>query len=145
MPEVDALAAELFAELESRTRREGLQREVHLDVRYVGQEHTLTVAAPSADGRVATDAAGLSALFEREYARTFGHSMDEEHEIVTTRAAGARAARAAPCPADRRAATGARSASVEAWSFARDEVAPFALRRARLPCGPATRSRVPRS
>ena len=58
VPEVDALAAELFAELESRTRREGLQREVHLDVRYVGQEHTLTIAAPSADGRVATDAAG---------------------------------------------------------------------------------------
>ena len=36
--------------------------------------------------RLATDAASLSALFEREYARTFGHSMDEHHEIVTVRA-----------------------------------------------------------
>jgi N-methylhydantoinase A len=126
VPEVDALAAELFAELESRTRREGLQREVHLDVRYVGQEHTLTVAAPSTDGRVATDAAGLSALFEREYARTFGHSMDEEHEIVTTRAVVRvpRELRRVPRTGEQRPS---RSASVEAWSFARDEVASFAL------------------
>ena len=126
VPEVDALAAELFAELESRTRREGLQREVHLDVRYVGQEHTLTIAAPSADGRVATDAAGLSALFEREYARTFGHSMDEEHEIVTTRAVVRvpRELRRVPRTGEQRPS---RSASVEAWSFARDEVASFAL------------------
>ncbi len=126
VPEVDALAAELFAELESRTRREGLQREVHLDVRYVGQEHTLTIAAPSTDGRVATDAAGLSALFEREYARTFGHSMDEEHEIVTTRAVVRvpRELRRVPRTGEQRPS---RSASVEAWSFARDEVASFAL------------------
>ena len=40
---VEALADELFAELEARTKREGLRREIHLDVRYVGQEHTLTI------------------------------------------------------------------------------------------------------
>jgi N-methylhydantoinase A len=124
--EVDDLAGELFAELEARTRREGLQREVHLDVRYVGQEHTLTIAAPSLDGRIATDAAGLGALFEREYARTFGHSMDEEHEIVTTRALVRvpRELRRVPRTGELRPA---RAASVEAWSFARDDVAPFAL------------------
>ena len=107
--EVDALADELFAELESRTAREGLLREVHLDVRYVGQEHTLTITAPSAEGRVTADAAGLGALFEREYARTFGHSMDEEHEIVTVRALVRlpRELRPAPRPAERRAARAA--------------------------------------
>jgi N-methylhydantoinase A len=124
--EIDSLAAELFAELESRTRREGLQREIHLDVRYVGQEHTLTIAAPSANGRVATDAAGLGALFEREYGRTFGHSMDEEHEVVTTRAVVRvpRELRRVPRTGEQRPS---RSASAEAWSFARDEVASFAL------------------
>ena len=95
-------------------------------MRYVGQEHTLTIAAPSADGRVAADAAGLSALFEREYARTFGHSMDEEHEIVTVRALVRlpRELRRAPRAGEQRPA---RRRATEAWSFARDEFAPFAL------------------
>ena len=107
-------------------RREGLQREVHLDVRYVGQEHTLTIAAPSAGGRLATDAASLSALFEREYARTFGHSMDEHHEVVTVRALVRlpREIRHAPRT---NGARPARRERVEAWSFARDEAALFAL------------------
>jgi N-methylhydantoinase A len=114
---VDDLAAELFSELESRTARAGLQREVHLDVRYVGQEHTLTITAPSAEGRVTAAAPALSALFEREYARTFGHSMDEEHEIVTVRAI-------VRLPRELRTA---RKAQTEAWSFARDGFASFAL------------------
>jgi N-methylhydantoinase A len=124
--EVDAVSEVLFDELESRTAREGLRREVHLDVRYVGQEHTLTITAPSAGGRVTADAAALGALFEREYARTFGHSMDEEHEIVTVRALVRlpRELRRAPRAAEQRPA---RAAHTEAWSFARDELAPFAL------------------
>jgi N-methylhydantoinase A len=124
--EVDALADELFAELESRTAREGLKREVHLDVRYVGQEHTLTITAPSAAGRVTAPAHVLGALFEREYARTFGHSMDEEHEIVTVRALvrEPRELRRPPRSGEQRSA---RVAQATAWSFARDELAPFAL------------------
>ena len=126
VPAIDALAGELFAELETRARREGLQREVHLDVRYVGQEHTLTIAAPSAGGRLATDATSLSALFEREYARTFGHSMDEHHEVVTVRALVRlpREIRHAPRT---NGARPVRRERVEAWSFARDEAALFAL------------------
>jgi N-methylhydantoinase A len=124
--EVDALADELFAELESRTAREGLQREVHLDVRYVGQEHTLTITAPSAGGRVTAPAHALGALFEREYARTFGHSMDEEHEIVTVRALvrEPRELRRPPRSSEQRPA---RVAQTTAWSFARDEFTRFAL------------------
>lgn len=126
VPAIDVLAGELFAELETRARPDGLQREVHLDVRYVGQEHTLTIAAPSAGGRVTADAAALSALFEREYARTFGHSMDEQHEIVTVRALVRlpRELRHAPRT---NGARPARQEHVEAWSFARDEAAQFAL------------------
>ncbi|MDX6630745.1 MAG: N-methylhydantoinase [Gaiellales bacterium] len=124
--EVEALAAELFAELEARTRREGLKREVHLDVRYVGQEHTLTIAAPGGGGRIATDAPGLSALFETEYARTFGHSMDEEHEIVTVRALVRlpREVRRAPRTSEQRPV---RHESAEAWSFSREALSQFAL------------------
>jgi N-methylhydantoinase A len=124
--EVDGVAADLFAELESRTARTGMQREVHLDVRYVGQEHTLTITAPSSGGAVTASAPALGALFEREYARTFGHSMDEEHEIVTVRALvrESRELRRSPGSGEQRPARGAQTT---AWSFARDEFAPFAL------------------
>ena len=52
--------------------------------------------------------------------------MDEEHEIVTTRAVVRvpRELRRVPRTGEQRPS---RSASVEAWSFARDEVASFAL------------------
>jgi N-methylhydantoinase A len=123
---VDELADELFAELDSRTAREGLLRELHLDVRYVGQEHTLTITAPSSEGRVTVDASALGALFEREYGRTFGHSMDEEHEIVTVRAIVRlpRELRRSPRSAEQRPA---RRTQTEAWSFTRDELTAFDL------------------
>jgi N-methylhydantoinase A len=124
--EIDTLSAGLFGQLEERTPRAGLQRDVHLDVRYVGQEHTLTISAPSADGRIAVDAAALAAIFERDYARTFGATMDEQKEIVTVRAIVRlpRELRHAPRGGDARPA---RSATVEAWSFAQDGLAQFAL------------------
>ncbi len=124
--QIDTLSAGLFDELEERTPRAGLQRDVHLDVRYVGQEHTLTVSAPSSDGRIAVDAAALAAIFERDYARTFGATMDEQKEIVTVRAIVRlpRELRHAPRGGDARPA---RAATVEAWSFAQDGLAQFAL------------------
>jgi N-methylhydantoinase A len=124
--EIDTLTAGLFGELEERTPRAGLQRDVHLDVRYVGQEHTLTISAPSAEGRIAVDAAALGAIFERDYARTFGATMEEQKEIVTVRAIVRlpRELRHAPRGGDARPA---RSTTVEAWSFAQDGLAPFAL------------------
>jgi N-methylhydantoinase A len=125
--EIDELSGELFAELEARTPRGGLLRDVHLDVRYVGQEHTLTIAAPNAEGRITTGAAGLVDIFEREYARTFGASMDEQKEVVTVRAIVRlpRELRQAPQVGVERPP--ARSTSVEAWSFAQDGFTAFSL------------------
>jgi N-methylhydantoinase A len=52
--------------------------EVHVDMRYVGQEHTLTIVL---DG----DAETVRRTFSAEYQRAFGAVLDEELEIVTFR------------------------------------------------------------
>lgn len=86
---IDEVLAELFGGLAARSSDAdaGGDQEVKLDLRYVGQEHALTVAVPVADGRLAADAAELRRRFEEEYERAFGHSMAEEVELVVVRAA----------------------------------------------------------
>jgi N-methylhydantoinase A len=109
---------ELFARLEARGGN-GDVREARLDLRYVGQEHTLTVALPAVDG-----AHELRERFDRDYDRTFGHAMDEEVEIVSLRATlttplPARSERIASVLVD-----GGRT-TTDAWSFARNETLRF--------------------
>jgi N-methylhydantoinase A len=118
LDETAALAEHLFAELAS----DGARRETLLDLRYLGQEHSLTVAVPAGAG-----ADELRGLFAREYERTFGHSMEEEVEIVAVRAAATvplpRRAHTRPGPlVPRRSSPLAR-----AWSFARGEQLEFAV------------------
>jgi N-methylhydantoinase A len=109
---------ELFAFLEAGGGN-GDVREARLDLRYVGQEHTLTLPLPATDG-----AHELRERFDRDYDRSFGHAMDEEVEIVSLRATlttplPARSERVAPVEVDGGAAT------TDAWSFARNETLPF--------------------
>jgi N-methylhydantoinase A len=109
---------ELFALLEARGGN-GDVREARLDLRYVGQEHTLTVSLPATGG-----AHELRECFDRDYDRTFGHAMDEEVEIVSLRATlttplPARTERIASVQIDGGGAT------TDAWSFARNETLRF--------------------
>jgi N-methylhydantoinase A len=103
-------------------QRDGSVPEVRLDVRYVGQEHTLTIAVDLESGPDE-----IRRLFTAEYERTFGHSMDEPVEIVALRAT-----MRTPLPrlaAERPEASpnGRPPRSFESFSFARGERLPFAL------------------
>ena len=55
-------------------------------MRYVGQEHTITIPLRSEDGRVVASLDEIRDAFTREYRKTFGHEMEEEVEIVSLRA-----------------------------------------------------------
>ena len=95
---------------------------MRFDVRYVGQEHTLTIAADAG-----TDAEGIRRVFTHEYERTFGHVMDEPAEIVALRAA-----RRTPLPRRGEARPAAQSdgrtpRTLDAHSFRRGEQVPFAI------------------
>jgi N-methylhydantoinase A len=113
--------SELFAEVESRSsERDGAVREIAFDMRYAGQEHTLTVAIPG-HGRIEAGAEQIRERFTADYDRTFGHTMEEVVEIVAYRAT-------VRTPLARRAAEQLAASSgdgppgsIEAWSFTRGE------------------------
>ncbi|MDX6726816.1 MAG: N-methylhydantoinase [Baekduia sp.] len=136
------LVAELIAELDSRSTPDARRTiEIHVDMRYVGQEHTLTIVAPSGvAGVLDDDAVALREHFSVEYRRAFGAVLDEELEIVTYRViattplrddAGARMAVAA-------GGEDGGGATIDAWSFTKGGRTTFPIRpRAALAPGDA--------
>jgi N-methylhydantoinase A len=87
---VDEVIAELFAELENdrdSVAAEGeVERTVALDLRYVGQDHTLTITVADDDGTIGDHADEIRSSFEDDYLRRFGVILPEPLEVVTLRA-----------------------------------------------------------
>lgn len=100
-------------------RRPDDDAEARLDLRYVGQEHTLTLELPLRGREPAIGVEALHERFDREYQRVYGHRMDGDVEIVTVRAA----LRAPREPRTRRVAPRGGSA------VAADEISAFSHRR----------------
>ena len=86
--ELNAKLVSMFEELEARDKvTQGVERTVELDLRYVGQEHTLGVRVPSSFGQfVETDLDPIRAAFATDYEGRFGATLTEELELVTLRA-----------------------------------------------------------
>ncbi|MBX6384555.1 MAG: hydantoinase/oxoprolinase family protein [Microbispora sp.] len=78
LPAVERVARELF----ERLAQAGAEREVDLDLRHRGQEHTLTIPVRLGED----DVAAVSARFSEAYHRAFGHTLPDPLEIVTVRA-----------------------------------------------------------
>lgn len=141
LPLVNSILDELFAMLGERGSglvedREEI-KEVALDVRYRGQEHTLTVKPDVDSGRINANAEALFAQFVSAYEDTFGGTLDTTAEIVSVRAAIRR-----PLPRRRGGAAVAPTAatdepvSTRAYSFSRKRWLDVNLwRRADLPLG----------
>jgi N-methylhydantoinase A len=125
----NAVLGDLFVTLAQRPSvTAGTGREVSLDMRYAGQDYTLSVAVPLQGGVIAEDDAALAVRFGSEYERTFGHTIDEDVEIVAVRAslrtalprhAGSPPGFAAPGDDARHATT------LDAFSFSRGRWLPF--------------------
>lgn len=108
-----------------------------LDLRYAGQEYTLTVHPPASEGVISAGRDEVEAVFTRDYDRTFGHKLSEPIEIVSIRAtsreplprkARERALGQSPAPREQR--------SIEAHSFARGARETFAVvDRSAIPIG----------
>jgi N-methylhydantoinase A len=123
--DIARLASELFAVLEERVqaRDERSVEELRLDMRYVGQEHTLTVLVEDIE-----DVNRLGDQFRDEYERTFSLRMDADVEIVATRATIR-----TPLPRGEAAFGGGdpsrpvETDTTRAWSFRREDWADFAV------------------
>jgi N-methylhydantoinase A len=126
----NAVLGELFGRLEERgvAAPVGVEEEIGeaaLDLRYLGQEYTLTVLPRTVDGKIAASAAEVRELFESDYDRTFGHTLPEPVEIVSVRAAVRK-----PLPRKVAETNGVRvdaapERSVDAYSFTEDARMPF--------------------
>jgi N-methylhydantoinase A len=132
LPAVTATLAALFADL--RARGAGVAEagepvlEAVLDVRFSGQEYTLSVpVALAADGALRESAEEIRSAFVERHRRTFGHAQDEACELVTVRAT-----MRVPLPAPSAGGTAAvlpgdAPGSAEAFSFALGRRTEFAL------------------
>jgi N-methylhydantoinase A len=131
--ETNALLHELFEtaveRAAARDSHGATQREVALDMRYLGQEHTITIDAPADEGgRITASVDEIREKFKGDYQKTFGHVMDEEVEIVSIRATLRtplpRRAEESFTPTDAGGATGK---IVRAYSFTKAEWLDFAI------------------
>lgn len=111
LPVIERLADALFERLAAGDA----VREVDLDLRHRGQEHTLTI--PMRPGH--DDVADITARFSDAYHRTFGHRLPDPLEVVTVRATTRVVLDAdrppVPAPAPEDAARG----TIRLWSFRR--------------------------
>lgn len=89
---LDAAAAEAcYGEMESEAALllrdegfgEGRQEMTRtIDIRYTGQEHSVTVSFPQAEGDIATP---ITRDFTRLHEQQYGHTMDDPVEVTTLR------------------------------------------------------------
>jgi N-methylhydantoinase A len=85
----NVVLSELFAQALERAARSATgdsRLEARLDMRYVGQEHTITVLLDGGNGQIEISPQELRLKFEDEYEQTFALRMDEAVEIVSLRA-----------------------------------------------------------
>src|SRR5262245_12159232 len=84
----EKVLGELLDELRRRpggAGENGASPEAALDLRYAGQEYSLTIPVPLAEARIDADSAGVATAFANEYEKIFGHRMEEGIEIVAVR------------------------------------------------------------
>lgn len=115
----------MFEELESRGDdpafvKAGI-RELSLGLRFSGQEHSLTVAVPYSNRKIAWSAAEIETAFREAYSKTFGIALDNSVEVIVVRAAIRRTLeRTIGRPTFKDAATKFVPGTHEVYSFARD-------------------------
>jgi N-methylhydantoinase A len=131
MAEADARVAELRASLRNGSVDDGMQRgEVHVDVdvRFRGQEHSLSVPLPPAgnsSARARVDA--LTASFKEKYRDVFLHDLDHELELVTLRVSTRTPSGLGDWPARVRGTRARGGRTVQAYSFSLERTVDFAV------------------
>jgi N-methylhydantoinase A len=128
----DETLGRLFAQLAARSDKRVagvVMHEAELDLRYPGQEYTLTVAVALDGDRIAEEPAAISARFGEAYERNYGHRFDVGVDILSVRAIERTEL---PRPADHALAASTNGAPhadsrATAFSFAREEWCEFAV------------------
>jgi N-methylhydantoinase A len=131
--ECNVILDELFIELQKRQKIDfdvsSQLKEIALDMRWMGQEHTITLKLDNEkNGKITLSADELKNLFMQEYLRTFGSKLDTVVEIVSTRAS-------LRVPLPRKSETGnvreedikISNNKIQCYSFNKDEIIDFEI------------------
>ena len=87
LKDADELAGRLLAGLQSSGAEDGDSiLEPALDLRYVGQEHTITVQPTSEKGSISASVEEIAQQFSENHERLYGHRMEAPVEVVSVRA-----------------------------------------------------------
>lgn len=90
LQQVNDILAELFEKLDTNeaetVTRQKSERQVALDMRYRGQEHTLTLSPSAVDGQIVASPEQLYDHYKEEYHKNYGIELNDELEIVAIRA-----------------------------------------------------------
>ena len=131
--ECNVILDELFIELQKRQKIDfdvsSQLKEIALDMRWMGQEHTITLKLDNEkNGKITLSSDELKDLFMQEYLRTFGSKLDTFVEIVSTRAS-------LRVPLPRKSETGnireedieISNNKIQCYSFNKDEIIDFEI------------------
>lgn len=131
--ECNVILDELFIELQKRQKIDfdvsSQLKEIALDMRWMGQEHTITLKLDNEkNGKITLSSDELKDLFMQEYLRTFGSKLDTFVEIVSTRAS-------LRVPLPRKSVTGnireedieISNNKIQCYSFNKDEIIDFEI------------------
>ncbi len=84
---VNAILAELLASIRARGESSAdAEPSLRLDIRYQGQEHTLSIQVALEDEALGEPVEVIAARFREEYSRTFGATMNDGLELTSVRA-----------------------------------------------------------
>jgi N-methylhydantoinase A len=129
LAEVNAAFGPLFGDLDAGAGESGGGSflEPALDLRFMGQEHTITLAPDATDGKVTESAEALAGRFGEEHERLYGHRHELPVEVVNLRATMRASLPQIALDAAPAAGKVGTPETVEAYSFDRGEVMPFEL------------------
>jgi N-methylhydantoinase A len=106
---------------------EGAVPSLRLDIRYAGQEHTLSVPVALDGERPAETASAIAARFREDYARAFGATLNDALELTSVRVQLTTALPQRELTAPLAVKVGDDLPEIEAWSFARALRMPFRI------------------
>ena len=128
----NAIAQELFVDLSGHHGRQptgdsAIRKEVAIDMRFLGQEHSLTITVPSENGVISATPDEIHEQFCDKYREAFGGILDVPTQIVSVRATVIQ-----PLPSRDNAVHAQGGAppgrsTCEAYSFTRGEYMTFAV------------------
>lgn len=130
--QASAIAQELFSELAMQQEKQAasglaIQKEIALDMRFVGQEHSLTLTVRSVDGDINASVKDIFEQFCDKYREAFGGVLEVGVEIVSVRATLLQPLPSRENASDAESGEPPPATSCEAYSFTRDEYMTFAV------------------